>query len=631
MKTLDLIQGSPEWLAHRRNHWNASDAPAMMGCSPYKTRSQLLHEMATGITPEVDASTQRRFDDGHRFEALARELAEEIVGEPLYPVTGTNDSPLYMAGGRAISASFDGLTLGEEIDFEHKALNAELRAIHHFVGQALPLYHRVQMEQQMMVSGAKRVLFMASKWEGDALVEERHCWYEGDDALRGQIIAGWAQFAADLAAYIPPEVLDRVAPVGHRPDQLPALRAQASGALVLESNIKEWEAAALDYIKSVRDHELKTDEDFANADAAAKWCDTSKETLLGVRSNLMSATGDVNTAVATLDRIAAELDKTRIAFTNAIKARKDARKLEIVKAGEAALKAHIDALNIRLGKPYMPVIPADFAGVVRGLKSLDSMQSKVSDELARAKILANEAADRIDANLKHLREHAADYKGLFPDTAQIVLKASEDLQALVTARISEHKAAQIQVNLNNLAAYKPSATESSAWHTERINALNTEPLTADLYGARLEEARSVKAKALEALETSSQAATQREAMDKLEAFRKGNAPAVVELPSNFVPATNVAPAANVVPMTRPVAITRGPSVPAISYPALTIGVIKERLAPAGLSTDTAGLALLGFHPAETRGNGKFFHEHDWPLMLAAMVAGLEAIQAKQAA
>lgn len=35
--------------AHRAQHHNASEAPAMMGCSPYKTRAQLVREMATGI------------------------------------------------------------------------------------------------------------------------------------------------------------------------------------------------------------------------------------------------------------------------------------------------------------------------------------------------------------------------------------------------------------------------------------------------------------------------------------------------------------------------------------------------------------------------------------------------------
>ena len=134
MKTIELVQGSPEWHAHRATHFNASDAPAMMGCSKYKTRSQLLHELHTGITPEVDAGQQRRFDDGHRFEKLARPLAAQIIGEDLYPVVGTEGE---------LSASFDGLTMDESIAFEHKSLNDELRAaMTSMEGASLPLPYR---------------------------------------------------------------------------------------------------------------------------------------------------------------------------------------------------------------------------------------------------------------------------------------------------------------------------------------------------------------------------------------------------------------------------------------------------------------------------------------------------------
>ena len=45
MEILSFHQGSPEWAAHRAKHFNASDAPAMLGCSPYMTRSELLHRM----------------------------------------------------------------------------------------------------------------------------------------------------------------------------------------------------------------------------------------------------------------------------------------------------------------------------------------------------------------------------------------------------------------------------------------------------------------------------------------------------------------------------------------------------------------------------------------------------------
>ena len=168
MITHQLIQGSPEWHAYRAAHNNASDAPAMMGASPYKTRDQLIAERATGIVPEVDAATQRLFDSGHRFEALARPLAEVIIGQELYPVTGSLE-------GTRLSASFDGLTLLEDVAFEHKRLNQRLRAalsVPGCTGADLPIEYQIQLEQQCAVSGCEQILFMASAWaDDDTLVD----------------------------------------------------------------------------------------------------------------------------------------------------------------------------------------------------------------------------------------------------------------------------------------------------------------------------------------------------------------------------------------------------------------------------------------------------------------------------
>lgn len=88
MNIVNAIQGSQEWHSHRAQSLNASDAPAMMGCSPHKSRGDLVRELATGIVPEVSPEQQRRFDNGHRLEALARPHAEQIIGEELFPVVG---------------------------------------------------------------------------------------------------------------------------------------------------------------------------------------------------------------------------------------------------------------------------------------------------------------------------------------------------------------------------------------------------------------------------------------------------------------------------------------------------------------------------------------------------------------
>lgn len=319
MKIVQLQQGSPEWHAHRARYFNASDAPAMMGCSTYTTRAQLLRDLHTGMTGRVDAATQRRFDDGHRFEALARPLAEAIIGDDLYPVVGSE--------GR-LSASFDGLTLDEGTAWEHKTLNDALRAILPAegvggpeVGAALPLQNRVQMEQQCMVSGAGRELFTASRWSSDdELVEARHCWYTPDAELRAAIASGWQQLEADLAAYTLPPAAEP-APIGRAPDSLPALRIEVTGA-VTASNLAEFKHTALAAIRSVN-RDLKTDADFADADKAAKWCADVEARLKAAKEHALSQTASIDELFKALDDIAAESKAVRLDLDKLVKRRKD--------------------------------------------------------------------------------------------------------------------------------------------------------------------------------------------------------------------------------------------------------------------------------------------------------------------
>jgi predicted phage-related endonuclease len=417
--------------------FNASDAPAMMGCSAYKTRSQLLHERATGQVPEVDAGTQRRFDEGHRIEALARPLAEKIVGQELYPQVGSEGEH---------SASFDGLSMDESENFEHKTLNDELRAAFADIetiapecrtneaGRHLPEQYRVQMEQQHMVSGCTRTLFMASKWNGDTLVEENHCWYYTDMALRAKLIAGWAQFKQDLSAYQAPEVI--IPAVAEPQLSLPAVSIAVSGQIALVDNLDKFGAALTAYIAKLN-RKPKTDQDFANLEDAVKRLKAAEEQLDAAEASALGQTDSIDTMRRTVALHRETAKTTRLLIDKLVKAEKENRRTAIVSDAVAELVAHVKKLNDRLGKPYMPTIVGDFQGVIKGLKSLDSMKDKVAGELARCKIAANEAADRIQANLTTLRELASEHTFLFADAYQLVGKANDDLTALVKSRIAE--------------------------------------------------------------------------------------------------------------------------------------------------------------------------------------------------
>lgn len=429
MITHKLTQGSPEWHAYRANHFNASDAPAMMGASPYKTRSELLQELATGITPEVDSRTQAMFDKGHRFEALARPLAEEIIGDELYPVVGSDGK---------LSASFDGLTMLEDVGFEHKTLNAALRdaMTPGCAGDALPMVYQIQNEQQCMVSKAGRILFMASSWsDDDTLIEARHCWYESNAGLAKVIRAGWDQFAEDLAAFVPN--VTEAKPVGRTMETLPALHIEVTGK-VTASNLDAYKEHALAVFGGIN-RELTTDQHFADATLTVKWCEDVETRLAAAKQHALSQTETIDALFRTVDEISAEARRVRLELTRLVDARKAQIRLDVVTEAQAALAAHLKALNERLGKPYMPVITADFAGAIKGKRTVEGLRDAVDTLLAQTKITASATADKIDANLKTLRELASEHAFLFSDTSTIVLKACDDLTMLVKSRISEHK------------------------------------------------------------------------------------------------------------------------------------------------------------------------------------------------
>ena len=432
MQTVKLVQGSDAWHSHRAHHFNASDAPAMMGESPYTTRSELVKRLATGITPDVDAHTQRIFDNGHRFEGLARSLAEEVIGEELFPATGTEGK---------YSASFDGLTMAEDVAFEHKTLNVSLRAAMQdgCTGADLPLHYRIQMEHQALVSGCERILFMASEWTGDdALIEERHCWYEPDGFLRAQIVAGWEQLEKDVAAYVP-AVEPVVQPTAKIRDALPALRIEARGEITA-SNLEDFKAVVLERINEINT-ELTTDQEFADADADGKWlrevADKMKQAMQMVRSNIQS----VDAVLVVLEQLEGIATKKALQVEKLVKSEKDVRKEKIVLDAQNDLAVHIAAVNEQMGASYLPVPQGIFAPVIKGLKSLESMQDKVRAALAQAIGDANATALRLRTNRDHLKQDDSDWITLFPDFGVVGAKSGEDFRALAALRIGEHKAA----------------------------------------------------------------------------------------------------------------------------------------------------------------------------------------------
>ena len=433
-KIHDLVQGSDEWAEHRAGCNNASDLAAARNESPHKSRTELIREIATGVTAEIDEFTQKRFDDGHRFEDLARSLAEEIIGDDLYPITVSVD---HDALKRPLSASLDGSTADDETNFEHKGLNQKLSES--LDAGVIPDEYHPQMEQGMMINGAKRTLFMATKWdENDKLIEEKHLWYHPDDGLRASIALTWAQLEDDVDNYQHVEPAAEV--IGKAPETLPVLHVEMHGSVV-DTNMPEIRRQALAVIGGINTN-LQTDQDFENAKKTITWLKGVEGKLDIAKSLALSKINGADDLFGSVDHVKNESRDTRLSLNKTVTVREKARKEEIIMLGKNAFAAHVRALNDGFGRPYMPELIVDFIGVCKGLKTMVSRQNAVDSELAKAKISANIIAEKIRINRSTLKEFAEDYKFLFPDLMQVILKESDDFVSMVKTRIAEHKEAE---------------------------------------------------------------------------------------------------------------------------------------------------------------------------------------------
>lgn len=426
MIILDMVQGSDQWLAARREYDTASEASIMMACSKNVSRNELLHMKTTGTDREFSDWFQRNIlDKGHEVEAQARPIAEEIVGEKLYPVTATDNEGWLLA-------SFDGITVLDDTIWECKQWNEE-KATDVREGR-VPECDKWQVVQQLRVSGAEKCLYMVTDGTKEGTV---YLWVlpkNEDDRL---LVAGWKQFDEDRKNYEHVEYAPK--PEGKAPDALPALNIQVKGEITA-SNLQDFEKHARKVIAAINT-DLVTDQDFADAEQTVKFCKKAEERLSASKDAVLAQTASIDEVFRTIDSVSEDLRQTRLKLEKSVKAQKESRKAEIVMAAKKGLDDYIQALRDEHGI-VMPVINADFPGVIKGKKNLASMQSEVDDEMARAKIEADQAANLIRGNRAQIKEHAADYEFLFSDFGQICMKPAEDFAAIVKSRIADHKEAE---------------------------------------------------------------------------------------------------------------------------------------------------------------------------------------------
>ena len=435
----DMVQGSDEWKSHRRTKRNASDAPKVTGDSSYGNRESVMAFLKFGVEPEFPEQAQKRMNDGHSFEALARPLAEKIAGATLSSITAVNGE---------YGASYDGIDFDYETAFEHKTLNAKLREAmtEDCTGIELPMEYQVQMEHQCLVCPSiKKVLFMASVWDLDTgeLIEERHCWYTPSLELRSHIVSCWDQLAEDMKSYTLPEPKPEA--VAEEVTDLPAISMVAKGEVAIVDNLEVFEKGLTVFLQKSLIKEPSTDNDFATLDLQIKALKKAEAALKTAGESVLAQVEAVDAAMKKKDSLAELVRQNRLASEKLLKAKKDQIKRDIVDNAEKDIDMHIALLEQELeamlsNTPVGISVSHDIQGAIKGKKTIASLQSSANDEVARAKIAANQMAERIRVNIEHFDSVVNDIpKTIFGDLPSLLLKEAGDFVAAVSLRIHEYE------------------------------------------------------------------------------------------------------------------------------------------------------------------------------------------------
>ncbi|MNJ25792.1 hypothetical protein D3C77_202480 [compost metagenome] len=243
--------------------------------------------------------------------------------------------------------------------------------------------------------------------------------------------------------------------------------------MVTASNLDAFKAHAMQVFGGINT-ELATDQDFADAETTVKWCGDVEDRLKAAKEHALSQTESIDALFKAIDDIAAEARRKRLELEKLVKARKDTIRNDIVIDAAKALQVHIDQINGTFnGRIRMPKVVADFAGVIKGKRTIASLKEAADSELARAKIEASRIADLIRLNLNSLNELAADHKFLFHDAQDLVQKANDDLIALVKVRINEHE--QAEQKKRELEQQRQQAAQQQAAQQEASQQKAAEP------------------------------------------------------------------------------------------------------------------------------------------------------------
>jgi putative phage-type endonuclease len=189
-----LVQGTKEWLDFRKNKLGASDAPVIMGVSPWTTPLQLWEEKVGLREPR---KVTKAMQEGITNEEKARQMFEKETGIYVLPNVVVHPSLHWLM------ASYDGIDIEEENSVELK-WHSRGEDFEEAKAGRIPEKYIPQVQVQLLVKPVKHHYYYAC-FEGNGVLIE----VKKDDKYIEKMLPQLQAFWEGIQNFIAPDPIDK--------------------------------------------------------------------------------------------------------------------------------------------------------------------------------------------------------------------------------------------------------------------------------------------------------------------------------------------------------------------------------------------------------------------------------------
>lgn len=189
-----MKQNTDEWLEFRKKGLGASDAPIVMGVSPWTTPHELWEEKTGRRTRDVSNFATRR---GHELEPVARAKYELETGIDMPETLAIHQEYPFLR------ASLDGFNKEKNIVLEIKCPGEEDHNL--ALNGQIPAKYYPQLQHQLLVSGADELHYYSFRNSSGVLIRVAPDRLYICDDLFPKLVAFWELVSTDT----PPPLVDR--------------------------------------------------------------------------------------------------------------------------------------------------------------------------------------------------------------------------------------------------------------------------------------------------------------------------------------------------------------------------------------------------------------------------------------